>query len=125
MKKLMIVLCLLATPAAAHAACDEDTLETVSDGGETLVMQSGHVYRVNGGDTVDTQLWLAAEDVLVCDGDEIINKEENGEKASDYSGRGAVHVQRHDARIRLPGRNPSVWWFRLAPRGRRLLVSPD
>jgi hypothetical protein len=80
MKKIILALCLLATPA--WAACDEDTLETVSDGGDTLVLQSGHVYRVNGGDTVDTQLWTATDDVLVCDSDEIIDKDSNGEKAS-------------------------------------------
>jgi hypothetical protein len=40
-----------------------------------------HVYQVDGGDTVDTRLWLSAEDVLICD-DVMINKDEQGEKAS-------------------------------------------
>ncbi|WP_146030305.1 hypothetical protein [Methylocella silvestris] len=76
-----IVLSAVAFAAPAFAACDEDTLETVSDGGEILVMQSGHVYQVEGGVTVDTRLWLPAEDVLIC-GDEIIYKDEDGERAS-------------------------------------------
>jgi hypothetical protein len=80
MQKLIIALCLCTTPA--FASCDEDTLQTVSDGGEVLVMQSGHTYKVLGGDTVDTQLWLALDDVLVCDDDQVINKDESGEKAS-------------------------------------------
>ena len=44
-------------------------------------MLSGRVYRVDSGDTVDMQLWLSTEDVLVCGG-EMINKDEHGEKAS-------------------------------------------
>jgi hypothetical protein len=69
-----------AAPAAA-ANCDEDTLETVSDDGDILTMQSGRVYQVNSADTVDTQWWLSAEDVLICNG-VMINKDESGEKAS-------------------------------------------
>ena len=51
---------------AASATCAEDSLETVSDDGDILIMQSGHVYQVDSGDTVDTRLWLSAEDVLIC-----------------------------------------------------------
>ena len=63
------------------ASCDEDSLETVSDDGDVLVTQSGHVYQVDGADTVDTRLWSSCDDVLIC-GDEMINKDERGEKAS-------------------------------------------
>jgi hypothetical protein len=44
-------------------------------------MQSGHVYKVDSVDTADTQLWLSGDDVLIC-GDVMINKGEQGEKAS-------------------------------------------
>ena len=71
----------LAFAAPALAACDEDSLETVSGDGDILIMQSGHIYRVGSGDTVDTQLWVSGDDVLICD-DEMINKDERGEKAS-------------------------------------------
>jgi hypothetical protein len=45
------------------------------------IMQSGHVYKVDSVDSVDTQLWLSGDDVLIC-GDMMINKDEQGEKAS-------------------------------------------
>ena len=41
----------------SHSGCEEDSLQSVSPGGGTLVTQSGHVFRVDRADTVDTQFW--------------------------------------------------------------------
>ncbi|MFY9627207.1 MAG: hypothetical protein WAK03_03505 [Methylocystis sp.] len=73
----------LSIPAFA-SDCDEDSISTVSDDGEILVMLSGQVYRVDAGDTADTALWLPTEDVLICGlgSVEIINKDSQGEKVS-------------------------------------------
>ena len=84
MSKLLFATAFAALAAfvnTAQASCEEDTLDEVASDGDILVMQSGRVYRVNSGDTLDTQLWLSYEDVLICDG-EMINKDERGEKAS-------------------------------------------
>jgi hypothetical protein len=62
------------------ATCEEDTLETVSDGGDILIMLSGAVYQVQSGGEVDSQSWLPTEDVIICGSDTIINKDENGER---------------------------------------------
>ncbi len=74
----------LIAPRAVASNCEDDTTESVSSSGEIIKMQSGHVYEVNAGDTVDSALWLAVEDVLVCElgGDtvQIINTDEDGEK---------------------------------------------
>jgi len=54
-------------------------------------MTSGHIYKVFDVDQVDSSLWLAPEDVLVCAGTmtmkgqtvpfiKIINKDEQGEE---------------------------------------------
>jgi hypothetical protein len=75
----LAALAVLSTPVAA-SDCEEDSLQTVSEGGEILIMLSGSVFQVEGGDTVDTQLWLSADDVIIC-GNTMINKDENGEKA--------------------------------------------
>ncbi len=66
----------------AHAACSSDTLSDVSENGEILQMISGEIYQVDPGDAVDSRLWLAAEDVLICGTSnvKIINTEENSEK---------------------------------------------
>ena len=71
----------MAFTAPALAGCIDDSLKIVADDGGILIMQSGHVYKVDGADTVDTQLWLSADGVLICGG-VMINKDEDGEKAS-------------------------------------------
>ena len=64
-------------------SCDDDSIESVSDDGSIIIMISGAVFRVAPLDQVDTALWLAADDVLICNnGTELINVDENGERAS-------------------------------------------
>jgi hypothetical protein len=67
----------LAEPA--WAACDEDTIDTISQDGDLIVLNSGEAYDVAPGDEATAATWLEGEDVLIC-ADTIINKDENGEK---------------------------------------------
>jgi hypothetical protein len=71
--------------------CIDDTLETVSNNGDILIMMSGSVYQVLPGDDIDSALWLPSADVLICEAPllvrgryvmiyDIINTEEQGEK---------------------------------------------
>jgi len=63
-------------------ACDDDSIESVSDDGAVIVMMSGATFRVTAADRLDTALWSAGDDVVICKDDtEIINKDENGERA--------------------------------------------
>lgn len=73
--------------------CESDSIRGVSQSGEIIIMLSGHVYEVMAGDTVDSMLWLTADEVLVCEAPlkykgkvyllyEIINTDESGEKVS-------------------------------------------
>jgi hypothetical protein len=52
---------------------------SVSSNGSILIMLSGSIYKVDELDRLDSELWLAADDVLVCDDGRIINKDEDGE----------------------------------------------
>jgi hypothetical protein len=61
---------------AAHASCDEDTIDSANNG--ILVMQSGHVYKARSSS--DTVGWMGMDDVLIC-GSQMVNKDENGETA--------------------------------------------
>ncbi len=63
----------------AYTNCDDDTIETVADDGSTLIMQSGAVYSVDPADESTASAWVADDDVLICNDDKIINKDENGE----------------------------------------------
>jgi hypothetical protein len=52
--------------SARAQSCASDTLQTVGSSGEILVMSSGAVFQVLGGDEIDSALWLAPSDVLIC-----------------------------------------------------------
>jgi len=79
---VVVLALLLNTPAIAQS-CDDDSIDSVSDDGAIITMISGSVFRVSQADQVYTALWLSAEDVLICDGDtELINRDENGERAA-------------------------------------------
>ncbi|MGH6879098.1 MAG: hypothetical protein ACREHV_17195 [Rhizomicrobium sp.] len=71
------VVILSVTPA--FASCDEETIDTVSEDGDMIVLTNGQSFDVVGGDEVTASLWMEGQDVLVCD-DTMINKDENGEK---------------------------------------------
>jgi hypothetical protein len=45
----------------------DDTVQSKTDDGSILVMMSGAVYEVLPGDNIDSALWLAPEDVLICE----------------------------------------------------------
>jgi hypothetical protein len=81
---------LLSQPTSAMN-CEEDALSDVSGSGAILEMLSGQIYRVDDSDQVDSSLWLASEDVLICSKTvaykgkalaiySVINKDENGEE---------------------------------------------
>ena len=85
MKKLvgaLLLVFLMCSPGYAQS-CDDNTIQSVSSDGSVIIMLSGAVFQVDVVDQVDTALWLATEDVLICDGDtKIINKDDNGEHAA-------------------------------------------
>ena len=47
--------------------CREDTIRTVTSSGEVIVMQSGSVFEVLPGDTIDSALWLPISSVTICE----------------------------------------------------------
>ena len=77
----ILILASLVTQQAS-AACEEDSIDTVSEDGETIILTSGAVYEVDVSDQVDVGSWASGEDVLVCNDAVIINKDENAERVS-------------------------------------------
>jgi hypothetical protein len=75
---LLITLCSCASLVEA-TECWTDSIMSVSSNGSILIMLSGSIYKVDELDRLDSELWLAADDVLVCDDGRIINKDEDGE----------------------------------------------
>ena len=60
------ILSTIAPLGAQGATCDEDSIKSVTDDGQIIVMFSGHVYQVLPGDDIDSMLWLPASDVMIC-----------------------------------------------------------
>jgi len=77
----ILLLTSLATQQA-FAGCDEDSIDTVSEDGETIILSSGSVYQVDVSDQVDVGSWVSGEDVLVCNDAIIINKDEDAQRVN-------------------------------------------
>ena len=67
------VVCFCAMPCVA---ADTDTINTVSDDGETIIMQSGQVYESDDPSTSGS--WQPG-DAVVITGDKIIDTDQGGE----------------------------------------------
>lgn len=67
---------------AGSKKCDGDSIKTISSNGDILIALSGKVYEVDAADQVDSSLWLALDDVLICNDGTIINTDEDGETVS-------------------------------------------
>jgi hypothetical protein len=65
--------------AIAFAACDEDTIDTISPDGDLIVLTSGASYDVDPGDQTTAALWQEGDEVLIC-GDTIVDKDQGGER---------------------------------------------
>lgn len=80
MRRVLITI-LLATPVFAWANCESGHwLQTKSEDGSILTLEDGSVWRVTGGGEIDSQLWVDADNLLVCDNDTMINTDEDNEQ---------------------------------------------
>jgi hypothetical protein len=53
-------------PPAVADDCSSESIETVSDDGAFIAILGGGHYIVDEVDRVDTAIWLATDDVVVC-----------------------------------------------------------
>jgi hypothetical protein len=76
---LVCAITILMTAAPAMASCDEDTIDTVSEDGDVIILSSGDAFDVAAGDDATASTWNEGDNVLMC-GDVIINKDDSGAK---------------------------------------------
>ena len=76
---LICAVALLMSAVPAMASCDEDTIDTVSEDGDLIVLSSGDGFDVAAGDEPTASTWNEGDNVLIC-GDVIINKDDSGAK---------------------------------------------
>jgi hypothetical protein len=79
------VLLTLSFAMPARAACDKDTIDTISEDGDLIVVSSGISYDVHEDDQSTAASWQEGDDVLVC-GHTMIDKNQGSQK---------VHVSVH------------------------------
>ncbi len=68
------IVCFSAVPSRA---AETDTIDTVSEDGEHIIMESGQTYQSDDPGTSES--WQSGDDVVITNDDTIINKDEGGE----------------------------------------------
>lgn len=82
-RTLLGALLLAVVVSPALAACDDDEIASIALDGSVIKMRSGAIFHVLSSDQLDASLWLARDDVLICnDETEIINKDQEGERVT-------------------------------------------
>lgn len=64
-------------PAAPEADCEAVGVNDIYHDGEVLELDDGRYLRVADYDTATSSVWVAPFDALICDGDKLINKDDN------------------------------------------------
>jgi hypothetical protein len=76
----VIVLLTVFLAMPARAACDKDTIDTISEDGDLIILSSGTTYDVHENDRSTAASWQEGDDVLVC-GHTMTDKTQGGQKA--------------------------------------------
>jgi hypothetical protein len=86
MKRLLISLLLCSLPALASSS--KHWIDEISDGGSVIILEDDSVWAVSSLDTVDTSIWLSADNVVIAKNNSdpnypyvMINTDEKGEVA--------------------------------------------
>jgi hypothetical protein len=76
---VLVVMAAASFIAPAWARCDRDSIETISEDGDLIILASGDKYDVAPSDEATAADWQEGDDVLVC-GDTIIDRDRHGER---------------------------------------------
>lgn len=64
-KFLLVTLIVLLLAESARAACDQETIETLSPNGDFLILDSGKKYDVVPGDQATAAQWQESDDAVL------------------------------------------------------------
>lgn len=77
MKKLLAVVLLSIAAAGAAQAAESLTIVSKSDDGSVVKTDDGSVFEVESIDTIDSQLWLQGDEVVLTDDeDQLVNPDD-------------------------------------------------
>jgi len=64
---------------SSFADCSSDYIKSKASDGSVVILESGDAWEIDQIDRITSRLWLPMDDVIVCDNDSIIHKDD-GEK---------------------------------------------
>ena len=87
MNKLIIAALAMAASASASAGCiSGHWINNVAAMGKIVTLENNAVLRIDDVDTVDSELWLTTEDLVICpvSGNrvEVINQDDSGSQVA-------------------------------------------
>lgn len=78
MKCLFIGCVLIAVASSAFADCEQGHyIQEVMGNGKIIQLENDSLWQVNAVDTVDSMLWLPADNVVICSDGKMINTDED------------------------------------------------
>lgn len=67
--------------SSVWADCDSGySIQTKSEDGSLITLNDGSTWRVVGGGQTEASIWVDGDEILVCDDDTFINKDEENEQ---------------------------------------------
>lgn len=81
MKKILYILLLISIFGFTNsfADCETDYIKSKTSDGSVIILSNEDAWEIDSIDRINTELWMPMDDVIVCDDDSIIHKED-GEK---------------------------------------------
>ncbi|MGH6840555.1 MAG: hypothetical protein ACREDV_00435 [Methylocella sp.] len=80
MKRLLLAAAATLISPVHAGECDEAAIRDAAHGGSVVILESGGAYEVEPDDIPDAALWSAGDDVLLCGGEKMINKDKESGK---------------------------------------------
>lgn len=74
---ITITLLLLLNCGTVYAYCESGHwLQSKTSDGSVLILEDGSIWKVSSIDTIDSQLWLPIDNIIICEG-KLINTDDN------------------------------------------------
>jgi hypothetical protein len=81
MKRILALLTITGALAIGANAGERYSIQSHTDDGSVITLDDGSIWEVDGGDQGDVAAWSDGDDVILIGDHQMINLDENGEKA--------------------------------------------
>jgi len=75
LNKLLIYILLT---VSAYSNCESGHwIDNVMSNGEIIKLEDGSLWKVNSSDTYNSAIWIAIDNIVICDDNKLINTDDN------------------------------------------------